>query len=126
MVHISGEQGSPPSSQSSVVNDSAGASKPQEHGNTSPKMDPSLKAKWVTALRSGEYAQCRNGLIEGPFGEPTSYCCLGVLWHLCGSPRQLDQLWADHVGELKHTLISMNDDEMKSFPEIADYIDANL
>lgn len=37
-------------------------------------MNPELKAKWVEALRSGEYTQGRGWLCrEG------KYCCLGVL-----------------------------------------------
>lgn len=40
-------------------------------------MDKKLKAKWVKALRSGEYEQCTNTLrYEGGF------CCLGVLRHI--------------------------------------------
>lgn len=38
-------------------------------------MDAKLKARWVAALRSGEYRQGKNGLrsLENEF------CCLGVL-----------------------------------------------
>lgn len=35
---------------------------------------------WVSALRSGEYAQCRNSIRQFEDHDPTnpSYCCLGV------------------------------------------------
>lgn len=37
-------------------------------------MNEEIKAKWIAALRSGDYVQGRNGLRkEG------KYCCLGVL-----------------------------------------------
>jgi len=38
-------------------------------------MNPDEKAKWVAALRSGQYKQCRTSqLYDGKGG----YCCLGV------------------------------------------------
>ena len=37
-------------------------------------MDPEIKAKWVAALRSGEYKQGQNFLNKGD-----QFCCLGVL-----------------------------------------------
>ena len=39
-------------------------------------MDPELKAKWVAALRSGEYKQGRDVLHNN---KSNTYCCLGVL-----------------------------------------------
>jgi hypothetical protein len=44
------------------------------------RMKKGMLAKWLAALRSGEYAQCKMVLQseEGP-GEAPSYCCLGVL-----------------------------------------------
>lgn len=36
-------------------------------------MDAKIKRKWVDALTSGMYAQCKNGLRRGG-----GYCCLGV------------------------------------------------
>lgn len=40
-------------------------------------MKPEIKAKWLEALRSGEYAQCDGGLSEDG-----AFCCLGVLCEL--------------------------------------------
>jgi hypothetical protein len=43
-------------------------------------VNPDVKAKWLEALRSGDYTQ-GTGKLAGPDvenGEP-SYCCLGVL-----------------------------------------------
>lgn len=38
-------------------------------------MNPEIKAKWVAALRSGEYKQIAGQLSDGDGG----FCCLGVL-----------------------------------------------
>lgn len=37
-------------------------------------LDADLKAKWIAALRSGEYKQGQSSLFDGK-----GYCCLGVL-----------------------------------------------
>lgn len=43
-------------------------------------MNPEIKAKWLTALRSGEYRQGRN-VLKQQFDENDApqFCCLGVL-----------------------------------------------
>lgn len=41
------------------------------------KIDPAVKARWVAALRSGEYTQTQGALRRGD-----SFCCLGVLCDL--------------------------------------------
>lgn len=49
------------------------------------KMNPEIKARWVSALRSGEYKQARNDLCaDGAF------CCLGVLCDLYERERGID------------------------------------
>lgn len=40
-------------------------------------MNPSIKASWVEALRSGDYSQGKGWLRKGD-----AYCCLGVLCDL--------------------------------------------
>lgn len=40
-------------------------------------MNPEWKARWVTALRSGEYQQTASSLHDS-----TGFCCLGVLCDL--------------------------------------------
>ena len=45
-------------------------------------MDAQLKAKWVEALRSGEYSQARDVLHDQQDG---GYCCLGVLCKVMGA-----------------------------------------
>ncbi len=39
------------------------------------RMNPEVKAKWLTALRSGMFGQTRSKLSDGE----GNYCCLGVL-----------------------------------------------
>lgn len=41
-------------------------------------MNPEVKAKWLTALRSGVYRQSQGSLRN----ERNEYCCLGVLCEL--------------------------------------------
>jgi hypothetical protein len=44
------------------------------------KMSKELRDKWVSALRSGEYAQGTGALYKA---DENSYCCLGVLEYIC-------------------------------------------
>jgi hypothetical protein len=94
-------------------------------------MDAELKAKWVEALRSGNYVQGTLALRQAPFanGKAYSYCCLGVLCEVALGPfidgySDIEQIIpsATHRGRL----MQMNDGERKSFSEIADYIETNL
>lgn len=103
-------------------------------------MDANLKAKWVEALRSGNYQQYRNGVgnkrakhlyclgvgacvIEPSTEIPTTMEAVEVL-----SRNGFAGAFEPEGGfsELTHTLIEMNDINDKSFAEIADYIEANL
>lgn len=50
------------------------------------KMDSELKARWVTALTSGEYEQAKDKLYAGTSESGIhKMCCLGVLEHICGT-----------------------------------------
>jgi hypothetical protein len=108
------------------------------------KLNPELKKKWIDALRSGKYNQGRTYLAKN-----NNYCCLGVLADLSGnltdekengirfcktneeSPKgkgwSCVSLWAESDilinKEQKSKLIRMNDEENRTFPEIADYIE---
>lgn len=113
-------------------------------------MDADLKAKWIAALRSGEYRQTQQGCLREALkrkGTSYSYCCLGVLADISGigawSGEELlfkgrpmnGYLYAtnaesacDVLGLHRDTtsrLGRMNDNG-KSFAEIADYIEAHL
>lgn len=97
-----------------------------------------MKDKWVTALRSGNYNQAKFS-----FHTDTGFCCLGVAaveWEL-STPEKLSDCtenYSAHISEvhskiqnifgysgLECTLMTMNDEQGYSFPEIANYIETN-
>ena len=116
-------------------------------------MEQELKKKWIEALRSGEFKQCRRVLrkqVENEGDEPAevSYCCLGVL-SVVKNPNvevidgyQLveelipDRLLDDYglTSPQQGRLTTLNDggsvDGMSirehTFAEIADYIETHL
>lgn len=117
-------------------------------------MDQEIKAKWLQALRSGEYEQGEGFLKKTGSDGKTKHCCLGVLCELgviaevttqhkdgccernaflstaSGSPytRFLPDTvatWADIRSETESALARMND-EGKSFAYIANYIEEHL
>lgn len=106
-------------------------------------MDKELKAKWVAALRSGEYKQGKGRLYDA---RSNAYCCYGVLRHIadpndtrgdecsCLKREQLVEYGFPDPFE-RHVLENMNDGMAEdgcgngrqyTFHEIADYIEANL
>lgn len=114
-------------------------------------MNSELKAKWVAALRSGQYRQGKEALYADG-----AYCCLGVLCRIAGATmkpttllvededgeqrrvnakvffneynyteeEELNELlrYFDITGSVEIILIDMNDQEEKDFSEIADWI----
>jgi hypothetical protein len=48
-------------------------------------MNPQVKEKWVSALRSGEYQQTQNYLRK-----EDGFCCLGVLCDLYGKEHNVE------------------------------------
>lgn len=98
---------------------------------------------WIKELRNPETKQCRNTLLRTD-GDQKSYCCLGVLGHkvlhfeIEQGIRAHEPLLRSHSGYvskawladslISHSLQSdlggMNDSG-KSFPEIADFLEAN-
>lgn len=105
-------------------------------------MDAELKAKWVKALRSGEYQQAKDHLRRGG-----GFCCLGVLCEISGTGAWQERggFFDYIIGDWRASqylppilrsqyrisddqcdpLMSMNDKGVP-FEEIADYIEANL
>lgn len=94
-------------------------------------LDPEFKAKWVAALRSGEYQQGRLHLHPSK----DTYCCLAVACIVDGiepptmnSGGSTDRSYA-HLQERNinvTTFFNLNDADERSFAEIADYIETNL
>lgn len=98
-------------------------------------LKPDDKRVWVAALRSGDYEQGRHILRHQTFEDtPVRYCCLGVLGKVTGilTERQLfynegyDTLSKLLEVKNKMALITMNDEKMMSFKEIADWVEKNL
>jgi hypothetical protein len=102
------------------------------------KMDPAVKRKWLKALRSGKYRQCKRTLTDGH----GSYCCLGVLGRVVGdmsSDEDLGSMPSDGIRERVNLssaaadkLSVMNDRRtasgriMYDFKKIADWIEEKL
>lgn len=116
-------------------------------------MDPDVKSKWLTDLRSGEYEQCKGDLKSKDGG----FCCLGVLadqfkptWRKAqgsfeGTNRMVPMLDGEHLSKGPNSgclnehflrkiglpndeasqLMSMND-AGSSFSDIATYIERNI
>lgn len=111
-------------------------------------MDKNFKAKWIEALRSGDYTQARETL-----NDKGAMCCLGVLLDVSGLGEWNGNTYIvfddgdrttlegdlcsfrgkfDITREEQGMLIHMNDgteqfkDTPQSFTEIADYIEAKL
>ncbi len=99
-------------------------------------LDPEFKAKWVAALRSGEYHQAHNALCKYYRNREYAYCCLGVARSVLGSDAKELLNGPSYGGSIlsvlgldikaRKFLAHMNDDDGKSFAEIADYIEAHL
>lgn len=87
-----------------------------------------LREKWIAALRSGEYVQT-NGVLRNA---QNGFCCLGVCADLIGEAGwERHAEWGDElIGEvilddcIQQDLAELNDNG-KTFPEIADYIEAH-
>ena len=58
-------------------------------------MNPDVKARWLAALRSGEYRQGTGRLRRHGDDETVYHCCLGVLCELAAT---------DGVAEYRHGL----------------------
>lgn len=106
------------------------------------KLPKKFKDKWLAALRSGEYKQGRQQLVNIKLGNST-YCCLGVACSIVGIS---DDVMGSNgePGELKgylgkipivlrdrqygivKTLTAMNDTERLSFKKIANWIEEYL
>jgi hypothetical protein len=101
-------------------------------------MDAEIKTKWLKALRSGRYKQGNSELLN----DRGSYCCLGVLAKVQGAKKNeilhcgyLTDDLAKYAAGIKiksqHLLAKFNDGNpdsstvVKSFKEIADYIEKN-
>ena len=56
------------------------------------KMKPEIKARWVAALRSGDYDQGQGRLHAKDANGISSFCCLGVLCDLAEKENILSEI----------------------------------
>jgi hypothetical protein len=63
---------------------------------TDNKMNPEIKARWLAALRSGEYKQGREALLTST--PEDAYCCLGVLCDLAVKDQLLSS-WGNYLDD---------------------------
>lgn len=116
------------------------------------RLNPTVKAAWVKALRSGDFIQGKSYLERVNKDGKHTFCCLGVLakdvLHVPARnpygntlPAREGALVFDYghgeqgFSAVPHSLIPsfeqgklcyMNDQEEKSFEEIADWIEVHL
>lgn len=77
---------------------------------------PEIKKEWIAKLRSGEYKQIKKWIQDAE-----GYCCLGVLCYAVSV-----EAYYELSDQTCITLINMNDEEGKTFHEIADWIEEHL
>ena len=102
------------------------------------------KQPWINALRNGKYRQGKGKLFVSDLGgnlgkDETKYCCLGVLADILGMTEEeaaqdleksgtynalIDK--CEITSDQESNLITLNDNENRSFSEIADYIETHL
>lgn len=78
-------------------------------------MNPEVKAKWIAALRSGDYVQGQGALRRGD-----KYCCLGVLCDL--KLREDGQEWFHRPGISTYEIRVEGEDPYCENAELPDYI----
>lgn len=93
-------------------------------------LTPTMKKRWVKALRSGKYPQTTGQLCRtstGSGGQPVGYCCLGVLKAVCPSVRAKDFAYLANTLPFKvqAELAELNDNDVP-FEVIAGVIDVML
>ena len=108
-------------------------------------MNKELRNKWVAALRSGDYLQGHESLVQKK-DDQYSFCCLGVLGVLMGGAVTIYEKDFDDYGislegsiftqflyypkvplpiNIQKYLANMNDNR-ESFEAIANYIEAHF
>lgn len=96
------------------------------------KLTKEVRDQWLADLRSGEFKQCR-----GTWNYIGEHCCLNLLWW-----RQTGKNFTDRHQTFRNEfqgfavtfngetaddyLIELNDEKRLTFPQIADWIEANL
>ncbi len=83
------------------------------------------KKLWLAALRSGKYEQGFGDFRDDDLYSHNAYCALGLLQRVCKKgDNYFPQSW-ENIREFT-TIVTMNDDEHKSFKQIADWVEKNV
>ena len=115
------------------------------------KMNPEVKAKWLSALRGGKYKQAQKVLEKRKNGKIVGQCCLGVFLRCNGvEPHEIHHdhscfrtgshsgikfssalplIYGQKFGisnQKQNILIYMNDILGADFPTIASWVEKNL
>lgn len=109
-------------------------------------MKKAVVEAWLSGLRSGKYKQVNGSVNNGVYNylglndtyimrkAPDAFCCIGV-GAVCNGMNVEDMRITNHASAFiglkdcsawETELIGMNDQENKSFAEIADWIEANI
>lgn len=75
-------------------------------------MNPDIKERWITALRSGEYEQ-GTATLRGIDGK---YCCLGVLCELAVADGVVGRATKDTYGHLYRSTADLADCQKSYLP----------
>jgi hypothetical protein len=100
-------------------------------------MDKKTRTKWTKALRSGKFTQGSGSLrttAEERSRGKDCFCCLGVLCEVTDTTYRAGFGYPSRSARQKlglgdaamDQLVKMNDQEGKSFRQIADWIEKNL
>lgn len=103
-------------------------------------MNKDIKDRWISALRSGGFKQCKGKLCLKE-NDTYFYCVLGVLHSIYDGMENLNNAfdlnfneiinkWSGINNEQRCELVRMNDNarkgEGKNFSQLADYIERNF
>jgi len=99
-----------------------------------------FRSNWISALRKSHYNQGVGYLCQSDYHGNYSYCALGVACHVLGYENdeideqvRIQDTWFSTNKEMPRKLqdreefagivMSMNDDELRTFEEIADWLE---
>jgi hypothetical protein len=86
-------------------------------------MNPTVKAKWIAALRSGEYKQARQRLR---LPETNAMCCLGVLCDIHRKTvKKAGYIWRDDQYLCKNDVLPQEVVKWAGLPDSNPDVDCN-
>lgn len=91
------------------------------------QLDKKVARKFIKALRNPQYTQIRGAYKND---KPNCFCGIGLFAHVNNifieEPEMIVGL-GQHIDPfLEGKIVDMNDDQEMTFPEIADWIEANV